>query len=57
MDTVKTLTEAYVEALEKLSGSAVIGVEVAVDRFCSRDADGMILDDTVAEIETLIRTR
>ena len=53
METVKTLTEAYVEALEKLSGSAVIGVSVSVERLINECAG----TDAILGIETSIRTR
>ena len=56
METVKTLTKAYVEALEKLSGAAVECVTVCVTRCTNRDAWGAVMSDEVVDITTEVRT-
>jgi hypothetical protein len=55
--TVKRLTDDYVKALEKLSGSAVIGVDIRVERECRRDGFHKIIADFITGAETSIRTR
>jgi hypothetical protein len=55
--TVRRLTDEYVSALEKLTGSALIEVRVDVKRECERGTWGRIVADVIVGAETNVRTR
>jgi hypothetical protein len=55
--TVKRLTDDYVAALEKMTGSAVMEVRVDVKRECQRDELGKIDIDLIVGAETHMVTR
>jgi hypothetical protein len=55
--TVKRITYEYIEALEKMTGSAVIGVNIDVEREFNRDGYGVIATDYIIGAETHLVTR